>query len=484
MFGFMKKNQEPSADLSTFGLLPGKKIKICSADFRDGQQSLYATRFQTREILPIIPQMDEAGYASMEMWGGATFDVCMRYLNDDPWERLRQIKAGLKHTPTMMLLRGQNLVGYRQYADDVVEKFVELAAKNGMDIFVVFDGLNDARNCETAIRAVKKNGKRCYGSILYTVSPIHNTQKLVETAMAYKNQGVDAILLADMAGQMTPEKSYESVKALKEATGLPIQVSYHATGGMAYNACWEAIRAGAEIITCCASSLSGGTSLPSAEVISAMLSGAPCDPGMDLNRLEAIDDEIHKVCNNHMEFRSQFTGVNVKVLKHQVPGGMLSNLVSQLKEAGQEDKYREVLEEIPRVRKDFGEPPLVTPSSQIVGTQAVLNVIMGERYKMVPKESKKIMLGEFGQTVKPFNPEVQKKIIGDETPITCRPADLIAPQLPQFEKECAQWKQQDEDVLSYALFPQVAKEFFIYREAQQTKVDQTIADKDSKAYPV
>ena len=460
MFGFKKKNQEPSADLSTFGLLPGKKIKICSADFRDGQQSLYATRFQTRELLPIIPQMDEAGYASMEMWGGATFDVCMRYLNDDPWERLRQIKAGLKHTPTMMLLRGQNLVGYRQYADDVVEKFVELAAKNGMDIFVVFDGLNDARNCETAIRAVKKNGKRCYGSILYTVSPIHNTQKLVETAMAYKNQGVDAILLADMAGQMTPEKSYESVKALKEATGLPIQVSYHATGGMAYNACWEAIRAGAEIITCCASSLSGGTSLPSAEVISAMLSGAPCDPGMDLNRLEAIDDEIHKVCNNHMEFRSQFTGVNVKVLKHQVPGGMLSNLESQLKSMNMLNRIDEVFQEVQVVRRDMGYPPLATPFSQMVGAQATTNVMMGKRYGLLSREVKDYVKGAYGKAPGEISQELKDLVLtnGSEV-ITCRPGSLLEPEWEKGKQAVGELARCEEDVMSYILFPNVAEEF-------------------------
>ena len=325
---------------------------------------------------------------------------------------------------------------------------------------MVFDGLNDARNCETAIRAVKKNGKRCYGSILYTVSPIHNTQKLVETAMAYKNQGVDAILLADMAGQMTPEKSYESVKALKEATGLPIQVSYHATGGMAYNACWEAIRAGAEIITCCASSLSGGTSLPSAEVISAMLSGAPCDPGMDLNRLEAIDDEIHKVCNNHMEFRSQFTGVNVKVLKHQVPGGMLSNLESQLKSMNMLNRIDEVFQEVQVVRRDMGYPPLATPFSQMVGAQATTNVMMGKRYGLLSREVKDYVKGAYGKAPGEISQELKDLVLtnGSEV-ITCRPGSLLEPEWEKGKQAVGELARCEEDVMSYILFPNVAEEF-------------------------
>ena len=458
MFGFKKKNE--GQDLSTFSLLPGQKVKICSADFRDGQQSLYATRFQTSEILPIIPQMDGAGYASMEMWGGATFDVCMRYLKEDPWERLRQIKAQLKNTPTMMLLRGQNLVGYRQYADDVVEKFVELAAKNGLDIFVVFDGLNDERNCETAIRAVKKNGKLCYGSILYTVSPIHNTQKLVETAMAYKRQGVDAILLADMAGQMTPQKSYESVKALKEATGLPIQVSYHATGGMAYNACWEAVRAGAEIITCCSSNLSGGTSLPSAEVLSAMLAGSPCAPGLDLGRLEAIDDQIGAVCQNHQDVKSQFTGVNVKVLKHQVPGGMLSNLENQLRGMNMLHRIEEVFQEVQVVRKDMGYPPLATPFSQMVGAQATANVMMGKRYGLLSREVKDYVKGAYGKAPGEISQDLKDMVLTDGSQvITCRPGSLLEPEWEKGKQESAGLAQCDEDVMSYILFPNVAEEF-------------------------
>lgn len=463
MFGFGKKaaaaEQKP-VDLSTFALLPGEKVKICNADFRDGQQSLYATRFSTAEILPILPEMDEAGYASMEVWGGATFDVCMRYLNDDPWDRLRQIKLRLKKTPTMMLLRGQNLVGYRQYSDDVVEKFVDLAAKKGMDIFVVFDGLNDARNCETAIRAVKKNGKKCYGSILYTVSPIHNTEKLVETALAYKQQGADCILLADMAGQMTPEQSYKSVKAIKEAVGLPIQVSYHATGGMAYNAAWEAVRAGAQTVTCCSASLSGGTSMPAAEVMEAMLAGSPCDPGLDIARLEAIDDQISKVCRNHSDVRSQFTGVNVKVLKHQVPGGMLSNLESQLKAMNMLSRIDQVFQEVQVVRKDMGYPPLATPFSQMVGAQATTNVLTGKRYGMLSREVKDYVKGAYGKAPGEISQELKDLVLGNDTQvITCRPGSLLEPEWEKGKQEVQGLAQTDEDVMSYILFPNVAREF-------------------------
>lgn len=459
MFGLKKIYQGAGrTDLSAFSLLPKKRVQICSADFRDGQQSLYATRFYTKEILPVIPQMDQLGYASMEMWGGATFDVCMRYLNDDPWERLRQIKAGLKNTPTMMLLRGQNLVGYRQYADDVVEKFVDLAAKNGIDIFVVFDGLNDARNCETAIRAVKKNKKTCCGSILYTVSPIHNIKKLVETGMDYKKMGVDYILLADMAGQMTPNESYKSVKALKEATGLPIQVSFHATGGMAYNAYWEAVRAGADILTCCVSNLSGGTSLPSAEVMNAMLKGSGADPKMDMGLLEEVNEKIGEVCRNHQDVKSQFTGVNVKVLKHQVPGGMLSNLESQLKAMNMLHRIDEVFQEVQVVRRDMGYPPLATPFSQMVGAQATANVLTGKRYSILSREVKEYVRGAYGKTPGEIAPELKELVLGGESQvIACRPGSILSPEWDKGVKGSAGFAACEEDVMSYILFPAVAE---------------------------
>ena len=358
---------------------------------------------------------------------------------------------------------------------------------NGIDIIRIFDCMNDLRNLQTAVKAANKEKGHAQVALSYTIGDAYTLEYWTNIAKEIEEMGADSICIKDMAGLLLPYTATELIKALKETVKIPIQLHSHYTSGVASMTYLKAVEAGVDVIDTAVSPFALGTSQPATEVMVETFRGTPYDTGYDQNLLAEIADYFQPIREEALKsglLNPKVLGVNIKTLQYQVPGGMLSNLVSQLKEAGQEDKYREVLEEIPRVRKDFGEPPLVTPSSQIVGTQAVLNVIMGERYKMVPKESKKIMLGEFGQTVKPFNPEVQKKIIGDETPITCRPADLIAPQLPQFEKECAQWKQQDEDVLSYALFPQVAKEFFIYREAQQTKVDQTIADKDSKAYPV
>ena len=459
-------------------------LQFNSVEFRDGQQSLFATRMTTDEMIPLLEEMDEVGFATMEMWGGATFDVAVRFLKDDPWERVRTFKKYVKKTPLKMVLRGQNLVGYKAYPDDVVEAFIAQAAEAGIDVFLTFDALQDLRNCETAFKAIKKAGKKIEGSVQYNVSPFHTTEVFVQNALEQEQMGASLMHVEDMAGLMTPEAAYELITALKKALKIPVHLHCHCTGGMAEMAYWEAIRAGVDGLDVCVSSMSMGPSLPPIESYLAALKGTSRDPKIDLGQFADINKKFAELRRKYADFGTKLVGVDVGCLQHQIPGGMLSNLTSQLKEQHAEDKFYDVLEEVPRVRKDLGEPPLVTPSSQIVGTQAVLNVLMGERYKMVPKESKKIMLGEFGQTVKPFNPEVQKKIIGDETPITCRPADLIAPQMPQFEKECAQWKQQDEDVLSYALFPAVAKEFFQYREAQQKKVDVTVADKENKAYPV
>ena len=447
-----------------------RPVKIVETVLRDAHQSLLATRMSTEQMLPIIDKMDKVGYHAVECWGGATFDSCLRFLKEDPWERLRKLRDGFKNSKLQMLFRGQNILGYNHYADDVVEYFVQKSISNGIDIIRIFDCLNDIRNLETAVKATNKEKGHAQIALCYTLGDAY-------TLDYWK----------DIAGLLTPYAASELVQALKEGTSLPIDLHTHYTSGVASMTYLKAVEAGCEIIDCAMSPLALGTSQPATEVMVETFRGTPYDTGYDQSLLAEIADHFQPIREQALKsglLNPKVLGVNIKTLQYQVPGGMLSNLVSQLKEAGQEDKYREVLEEIPRVRKDFGEPPLVTPSSQIVGTQAVMNVIMGERYKMVPKESKKIMLGEFGQTVKPFNPEVQKKIIGDETPITCRPADLIAPQLPQFEKECAQWKQQDEDVLSYALFPAVAKDFFEYRAAQQTKVDSSAADKDSKAYPV
>ena len=464
-----------------------RPVKIVETVLRDAHQSLLATRMSTEQMLPIVDKMDQVGYHAVECWGGATFDACLRFLKEDPWDRLRKLRDGFKHTKLQMLFRGQNILGYNHYADDVVEYFVQKSIANGIDIIRIFDCLNDIRNLETAVKATKKEKGHAQIALCYTLGDAYTLDYWRDIAKKIEDMGADSLCIKDMAGLLTPYKAAELVKALKEGTNLPIDLHTHYTSGVASMTYLKAVEAGCEIIDCAMSPLALGTSQPATEVMVETFRGTPYDTGYDQNLLAQIAEHFQPIRENALKsglLNPKVLGVNIKTLQYQVPGGMLSNLVSQLKEAGQEDKYQQVLEEIPRVRKDFGEPPLVTPSSQIVGTQAVLNVIMGERYKMVPKESKKIMLGEFGQTVKPFNPEVQKKIIGNETPITCRPADLIPPQLPQFEKDCAQWKQQAEDVLSYALFPAVAKEFFQYREAQQKKVDMAAADKESKAYPV
>ena len=464
-----------------------KPVKIVETVLRDAHQSLLATRMSTEQMLPIIEKMDKVGYHAVECWGGATFDASLRFLKEDPWERLRKLRDGFKNTKLQMLFRGQNILGYNHYSDDVVEYFVQKSLANGIDIIRIFDCLNDLRNLKTAVDATNKEGGHVQVALSYTLGDAYTLDYWKNIARELEEMGCHSICIKDMAGLLTPYKADELVRALKEGTKLPIDLHTHYTSGVASMTYLKAVEAGCEIIDCAMSPLALGTSQPATEVMAETFRGTIYDPGFDQNLLAEIADYFTPLREEALKsglLDPKVMGVNIKTLQYQVPGGMLSNLVSQLKEAGKSDKYREVLEEIPRVRKDFGEPPLVTPSSQIVGTQAVLNVLAGERYKMVTKESKKIMMGEFGQTVKPFNKEVQKKIIGDATPITCRPADLLEPQLPKFEKEVAQWKQQDEDVLSYALFPAVAKEFFELREAKQTKVDQTKADKENKVYPV
>ena len=445
-----------------------KPVKIVETVLRDAHQSLLATRMSTEQMLPIIEKMDKVGYHAVECWGGATFDASLRFLKEDPWERLRKLRDGFKNTKLQMLFRGQNILGYNHYSDDVVEYFVQKSLANGIDIIRIFDCLNDLRNLKTAVDATNKEGGHVQVALSYTLGDAYTLDYWKNIARELEEMGCHSICIKDMAGLLTPYKADELVKALKEGTKLPIDLHTHYTSGVASMTYLKAVEAGCEIIDCAMSPLALGTSQPATEVMAETFRGTIYDPGFDQNLLAEIADYFTPLREEALKsglLDPKVMGVNIKTLQYQVPGGMLSNLVSQLKEAGQSNKYREVLEEIPRVRKDFGEPPLVTPSSQIVGTQAVLNVLAGERYKMVTKESKKIMMGEFGQTVKPFNKEVQKKIIGDATPITCRPADLLEPQLPKFEKEVAQWKQQDEDVLSYALFPAVAKEFFELREA-------------------
>ena len=464
-----------------------RPVKITETILRDAHQSLIATRMPTELMLPIAPKMDEVGYHSVECWGGATFDACLRFLKEDPWERLRKLKACFKKTKLQMLFRGQNILGYNHYADDVVEYFAQKSVANGIDIVRIFDCLNDLRNLETAVKATKKEGGHAQIALSYTLGDAYTLEYWEKTAKQIEELGADSICIKDMAGLLVPYEATRLVKALKAGSKLPIQLHTHYTSGVASMTYMKAVEAGCDIIDTAMSPLSMGTSQPATEVMVETFRGTEYDTGLDQNLLAEIAAYFapyREECLKNGLLNPKVMGVNIKTLQYQVPGGMLSNLVSQLKEAHAEDKFEAVLEEVPRVRKDFGEPPLVTPSSQIVGTQAVLNVLQGERYKMVTKESKKILSGEFGQTIKPFNKEVQKKCIGDVKPITCRPADLIKPQLPQFKEECKEWIQQEEDVLSYALFPQVATDFFKYRQAQQKGVDVAAADKENKAYPV
>ena len=464
-----------------------KPLKITETVLRDAHQSLIATRMTTEQILPIVDKMDKIGYHAVECWGGATFDASLRFLKEDPWERLRKLRDGFKNTKLQMLFRGQNILGYNHYADDVVEYFVQKSIANGIDIIRIFDCLNDLRNLETAVKAANKENGHAQIALSYTLGDAYTLDYWKDMAKRIEDMGAKSLCIKDMAGLLVPAKATELVQALKESVEIPIDLHTHYTSGVASMTYMKAVEAGCDIIDTAISPFSMGTSQPATEVMVEAFKGTEYDTGLDQAKLAEIADYFRPMREDALKsglMNTKVLGVNIQTLRYQVPGGMLSNLVSQLKEMGQEDKYEQVLEEVPRVRKDFGEPPLVTPSSQIVGTQAVLNVVSGERYKMVTKESKKLLSGQFGQTVKPFNPEVQKKCIGDEKPITCRPADLIKPQLADIEKEMAQYKQQDEDVLSYALFPQVATEFFKYREAQQNKVDASAADTETKAYPV
>ena len=464
-----------------------KPLKITETILRDAHQSLIATRMTTEQMLPIVNKMDQIGYHAVECWGGATFDASLRFLKEDPWERLRKLRAGFKNTKLQMLFRGQNILGYNHYADDVVEYFVQKSIANGIDIIRIFDCLNDLRNLETAVKAANKENGHAQIALSYTLGDAYTLDYWKDMAKRIEDMGAKSLCIKDMAGLLVPVKATELVEALKESVDIPIDLHTHYTSGVASMTYMKAVEAGCDIIDTAISPFAMGTSQPATEVMVEAFKGTPYDTGLDLDKLSEIADYFRPMREEALKtglMNTKVLGVNIQTLRYQVPGGMLSNLVSQLKEMGQEDKYEQVLEEVPKVRKDFGEPPLVTPSSQIVGTQAVLNVVSGERYKMVTKESKKLLSGEFGQTVKPFDKEVQKKCIGDTKPITCRPADLIKPQLADIEKEMAQYKQQDEDVLSYALFPQVATEFFKYREAQQNKVDAAAADTDSKAYPV
>ncbi len=466
-----------------------KPVGITETVLRDAHQSLIATRMTTEQMLPIAEKMDKIGYHSIECWGGATFDASLRFLKEDPWERLRKLKAVIRNTSLQMLFRGQNILGYRPYADDVVEYFVQKSIANGIDIIRIFDCLNDLRNLESAVRAANREKGHAQIALSYTLGEAYTLDYWKDIAKRIEDMGANSICIKDMAGLLVPYKATELVSALKEATDLPIQLHTHYTSGVASMTYLKAVEAGCDVVDCAMSPFALGTSQPATEVMAETFKGTPYDTGLDIDALAEIAEYFRPIQEDALKtglLNPKVMGVNIKTLQYQVPGGMLSNLVSQLKDAHQEDKYYEVLEEVPRVRKDFGEPPLVTPSSQIVGTQATLNVLMGERYKMLTKESQALLLGKYGQTVKPVNPEVQKLAAEKtgEQPITCRPADLLEPELPRLEAEMSQYKQQDEDVLSYALFPQVAMDFFRYREAQQTGIDAAAADTANKAYPV
>ncbi len=469
-----------------------KPIKITETILRDAHQSLIATRMPTEKMLPILDKLDKVGYHSLEVWGGATFDASLRFLKEDPWDRLRKIRAGVKNTKLQMLFRGQNILGYRPYADDVVEYFVQKSIANGIDIIRIFDCLNDLRNLQATVNATIKekeqSGKgHAQIALSYTLGDAYTLEYWMETAKKIEEMGADSICIKDMAGLLVPYKAYELISAMKKSTKLPIQLHTHYTSGVASMTYLKAVEAGVDVIDTAISPFALGTSQPATEVMVETFKGTPYDTGFDQNLLAEIADYFRpyrEECIENGLMSTKVLGVNIKTLLYQVPGGMLSNMVSQLKEQNAEDKYEEVLKEIPRVRKDLGEPPLVTPSSQIVGTQAVFNVLMGERYKMATKETKAVLRGEYGQTVKPMSEEVINKVIPGEKRITCRPADLIPNELHTLEEEMKQYKQQDEDVLSYALFPQVATDFFKYREAQQTGMDAAKADTQNGAYPV
>lgn len=459
-----------------------KPIKITETILRDAHQSLIATRMTTEQMLPIINKMDQVGYHSVECWGGATFDASLRFLKEDPWDRLRKFRDGFKNTKLQMLFRGQNILGYRPYADDVVEYFVQKSIANGIDIIRIFDCMNDLRNLQTAVNAANKEKGHAQVAMSYTLGDAYTLDYWKDLAKGIEDMGANSICIKDMAGLLLPYKAEELVKELKATVDIPIQLHTHYTSGVASMTYMKAVEAGVDVIDTAMSPFSMGTSQPATEVMVETFKNTPYDTGLDQKLLAEIADYFRPIRDEALDsglLNPKNLGVNIKTLLYQVPGGMLSNLTSQLESQHASDKYYEVLEEVP---KDLGECPLVTPSSQIVGTQAVFNVVTGERYKMVTKETKEILEGKYGATAKPFNPEVQKKCIGDKQPITCRYADMIEDELPEFEKEVAAYKEQDEDVLSYALFPQVATEYFKYRDAQEKKVD--VTEGNEEAYPV
>ncbi len=443
---------------------PGKPVLITDVALRDGHQSLLATRMRTEDMLPIAQKLDAVGYWSLEVWGGATFDTCLRFLKEDPWERLRALRAAMPNTKLQMLLRGQNLVGYRHYADDVVERFIERSAANGIDVFRIFDALNDVRNLDRAVSEVKACGKHAEAAICYTVSPVHSIDRFVDLARKLEDLGTDTICIKDMAGLLAPLDAYHLVRRLKAAVKVPLHLHSHYTSGMASMSSLMAILGGLDMLDTSISPLAGGTSHPATETLVASLQNTPYDTGLDLASFQPITEHFRTVRRKYRQFESDFTGVDAEILMSQIPGGMLSNLAAQLTEQNALDRMKEVLDEVPRVRKEMGYPPLVTPTSQIVGTQATLNVLTGERYKVITTETKNYFLGLYGRAPGPVDLDVMARATGDETPIKTRPADRLEPELDEAKKELPASAQTIEDQLSFVLFPNIARDFFEARE--------------------
>jgi len=469
--------------------MPKRKVAITDTTLRDAHQSLLATRMRLEHMLPIAEKIDAVGYHSLEVWGGATFDSCLRFLNEDPWERLRQIRKHFPRTKLQMLLRGQNLVGYKNYADDVVDAFVHYAVKNGIDILRIFDALNDVRNMQRAIQAAKKEGAHVQATVSYTISPVHDVQHYVQTARQLRELGADSICVKDMAGILKPYVAYELVGRLKDSLDSPSQLHCHYTSGMAAMTYLKAIEAGLDVLDCAISSMAMGTSQPAAETLVATLQGTEYDTGLDLDALAAIAAYFKDVRREYGEFDVAAGTVDPNVLRYQIPGGMVSNFISQLRQQNALDKLEEVLAEVPRVRQELGYPPLVTPTSQIVGSQAVLNVLTGERYKMVTNEVKQYVRGYYGRPPAPLSDEFRRRIIGDEEAIDCRPGDLLEPELPAARAAVSQYRQQEEDVVSYAIFPQETLQFLKEKLSRQSRVDFDIVEENERSgcrntYPV
>jgi len=463
------------------------QVKITETVLRDAHQSLIATRLTTDEMIPILEQLDKIGYHSLEMWGGATFDSCLRYLNEDPWDRLRIIRKHIKNTKLQMLLRGQNILGYKHYPDDVLIEFVKKAIANGIDVVRIFDALNDPRNIRVALETTKKEGAHAQAAIAYTISPVHTTDAFVKLAKEFESMGADSIAIKDMSGLLTPYVAYELVKKIKSEVNVPLQVHSHATSGLASMTYLKAVEAGADIIDTAISPFALGTSQPPTEPIVAALQGTEYDTKIDMEELNLVSEYFAPLREKYLQnglMNTKVLGVDIQTLLYQVPGGMLSNLVSQLTAQNSLNKLEDVLKEIPRVREDLGYPPLVTPTSQIIGTQAVFNVISGERYKIVPNEVKSYVKGMYGRPTVQIKDEIVKKIIGNEEVITCRPADLIPFEMESLKKEISQYIEKDEDVLSYALFPQVAINYFKYRESKRYAIDEDLVNKEDITYPV